>query len=67
MDLIFATNNKGKLKEVKNIFHDTRFNIVSLADIGFDEDIEETGSTFEENAFIKADTIFKKYSVTCDC
>lgn len=63
MDLIFATNNKGKLKEVNNIFHDTRFNIVSLADIGFDEDIEETGSTFEENAFIKADTIFKRLSL----
>lgn len=63
MELIFATNNKGKLKEVKNIFRDTNFKIVSLADVGFTEDIEETGATFEENAFIKADTIFNKYSV----
>ena len=63
MDLIFATNNKGKLKEVRNIFGNTKFNIMSLADIGFSEDIEETGLTFEENAFIKADTIFQKYSV----
>jgi XTP/dITP diphosphohydrolase len=63
MDLIFATNNNGKLKEVKNIFHDTKFNILSLADIGFKEDIEETATTFEGNAFIKADTIFEKYSI----
>ena len=63
MDLIIATNNKGKLKEVRNIFSDTKFKIISLADIGYYEDIEETGKTFEENAFIKADTIFNKYSL----
>ena len=53
----------GKLKEVRSIFSDTNLEIISLKEIGFNEDIEETGSTFEENAFIKADTIFKKYNL----
>lgn len=61
--VIFATNNLGKLKEVKSIFSDTNFEIVSLKEMGFNEDIEETGSTFEQNAFIKADTIFNKYKL----
>jgi XTP/dITP diphosphohydrolase len=61
--VIFATNNLGKLKEVKSIFSDTNFEIISLKEIGFNKDIEETGSTFEENAFIKADTIFEKYNL----
>ncbi len=61
--VIFATNNLGKLKEVKSIFSDTNLEIISLKEIGFNEDIEETGSTFEENAFIKADTIFKEYNL----
>ncbi len=63
MEMIFATNNKGKLREVKNVFINTKFKIISLADVGFTEDIEETGATFEENAFIKADTIFEKYAL----
>ncbi len=63
MKIIFATGNKGKLKEVKKIFNDTDFEIVSLAEMGFDEEIEETGNTFEQNAFIKAETIFKKYKI----
>ncbi|MEE9432323.1 MAG: RdgB/HAM1 family non-canonical purine NTP pyrophosphatase [Melioribacteraceae bacterium] len=63
MKIIFATSNKGKLIEVRKIFSNESFEIVSLEEIGFDEDIEETGKTFEENAFIKADTIFEKYNL----
>jgi XTP/dITP diphosphohydrolase len=63
MKVIFATNNQGKLKEVRNIFEGTNFEIISLKDIGFTEEIEETGTTFEDNAFIKADTIFNKFNV----
>jgi len=37
--------------------------IMSLSDIGFNDEIEETGKTFEENALIKAQTIYKKYNV----
>lgn len=63
MKIIFATGNKGKLREVKNIFSSSEFEVISLSDIGFTEEIEETGSTFEENAYIKAETIFKKYKI----
>lgn len=63
MKLIFATGNKGKLKEVKNIFSNYKVEIFSLSEIGFDEEIEENGATFEENAFIKAKEVHKKYNV----
>jgi XTP/dITP diphosphohydrolase len=61
MKVIFATGNKGKLREVKKIFETESFKIISLDELNFFEEIDETGSTFEENAFIKADTIFKKF------
>ena len=57
-ELIFATGNKGKLKEVQKIFENTNFKIISLYDLGEVPEIEETGSTFEENAFIKAEAIY---------
>ncbi len=63
MKIIFATGNKGKLKEVKKLFLDTEIEIISLNDLGFNEEIEETGKTFEENAFIKAETIYNKYKI----
>ena len=53
----------GKLKEIKNIFIGSEYEIISLKEMGFNEDIEETGETFEENAFIKADTIYAKYKL----
>lgn len=61
MKIIFATQNKGKLKEVNKIFQGTSFEIISLADIGFTEEIEETGTTFEENALLKAKYIYSRY------
>ena len=63
MKIIFATGNKGKLKEVRNIFSDTKFEIISFDEIEFTDEIIEDGNTFEENAFIKADTIFKKFNI----
>ena len=63
MKIVFATGNKGKLKEVKKLFIDTEIEIISLNDLGFEDEIEETGKTFEENAFIKADTIYNKYKI----
>ena len=53
--IVLASNNKHKLKEFKEILTD--YNILTMADIGFNEDIEENGNTFEENALIKAKTI----------
>lgn len=50
--LIVATGNAHKLKEIAEIF--TEYEVVSQKQMGFDEDVEETGATFAENALIKA-------------
>lgn len=50
--IVLASNNKHKLKEFKEMLTD--YVIITLNDIGYDEEIEETGETFEENALIKA-------------
>lgn len=50
--LVVATGNAHKLREIAQIFMD--FDVVSQKQAGFDEDVEETGSTFAENALIKA-------------
>ena len=57
MKIIIATKNKGKLAEFARILEPAGYQALSLTDIGFDRDIEETGATFQENAFIKARTI----------
>jgi XTP/dITP diphosphohydrolase len=55
--LVIATNNQGKIREIHIILHDSPFQLFSLKDIGFEKDIKETGSTFEENALLKAKTV----------
>lgn len=50
--LVIASGNKNKLREIAEIF--TQFEVVSQKEMGFDEDVEETGKTFTENALIKA-------------
>lgn len=57
---IVATKNSDKLIEIKEILKDFPFEVVSMGDAGFDEDIEENGKTFEENALIKARVIHNK-------
>ena len=64
MELVFATNNAHKLEEVQQMVGD-RFVLKSLADIGCDDDIPETGVTFQENAQQKTDYLFQKYQVNC--
>ena len=61
MKIIFASQNKGKVKEIKAIFAKTKFEIYSLYDLGNDIEIEETGVTFYENALIKAKAIYEYY------
>lgn len=51
--IVVATGNPHKLREIAEIFPD--FEIVSQKEAGFDGDVEETGSTFEENALLKAE------------
>lgn len=57
--LIFATGNEGKLKEIRMILGDLGVEILSLKEAGIDTDVEENGTTFEENAVIKATEIMK--------
>jgi XTP/dITP diphosphohydrolase len=64
MKIVFATNNKHKLSEIRAILGDA-FEVVSLADIGCHEDIPETGQTLEENALMKAQYIYDHYHVSC--
>ena len=61
MKIIFATQNKGKADEVKEIFANSSIEIISLYDLGNNIDIEEHGTTFRENAFIKAKAVYDIY------
>ncbi len=54
MRIIFATGNKGKLREIDDILKDLSIPIVSMKDAGITSEPDETGVTFEENAIIKA-------------
>ena len=57
MKIAIATNNKKKLKEIRAVLGGFFEDMYSLADLGIDIDIEETGTTLTENALIKARTI----------
>lgn len=63
MKLLFATTNNGKLKEVRKVFSETAFTILSLADFPPVPDIVEDGVTFAENAKIKAETVYDLFKV----
>jgi XTP/dITP diphosphohydrolase len=54
MKLLIATHNRGKLLEYQEILTDLPFELVTLDDVGITEDVEETGTTFYENALLKA-------------
>ncbi|MDN5553756.1 non-canonical purine NTP diphosphatase [Prevotella sp.] len=64
MKIVFATNNKNKLREIREILG-SDFEIVSLSEIGCHEDIPETGDTLEENALLKAQFVCDKYHIGC--
>jgi len=64
MKLVFATSNKHKLTEMRQILP-TGFEVEGLADIGFDEDLPETQETIEGNAIQKAETLNKIKHVNC--
>lgn len=52
--IVFATGNAGKIKEIQMILADMMWEVVSMKEAGITVDIEENGSTYEENALIKA-------------
>ena len=55
--IIFATGNQDKMREIREILADMDVEVVSMKEAGIHADIVEDGSTFEENAVIKARTI----------
>lgn len=61
-DIVLVSNNKGKIVEVKSVLEPLGFNVLCLNDLNIDIDIEENGTTYEENALIKARFIKNKYS-----
>lgn len=63
--LILATNNKHKISEIKEILRGIDLQTFSAADFDDFPDVEETGETLEENALIKAKTIWNKYGLPC--
>lgn len=64
MQLVFASNNKNKIKEIQLLLPET-IQILSLEDINCFEDIPETAETIEGNAILKANYVYEKYGYNC--
>ena len=64
MQIVFATNNLNKIKEVQSLLPDS-IQIISLERIGCLEDIPETAATIEGNAILKANYVTEKYGYDC--
>lgn len=64
MKLVFATHNKNKLTEIKTLLPHY-IELLSLDDIGCDEDIPETADTIEGNAILKAEYVKNRYGFDC--
>lgn len=64
MKLVFATHNPNKFKEINSLLPQ-HIELLSLSDIGCNEDIEETGKTIDENAMIKAEYVRNHYGYDC--
>lgn len=61
--IIIASKNKGKINEIKNFLLPLQYEVFSLLDIPGIDDIPETGSTFEENALLKAKAVYNKVMI----
>lgn len=61
MKVIIATGNPGKLREFSRILNPLGFEVCSQSEAGFTDSVEETGTTFAENAFLKADAIYQQF------
>ena len=65
MRIVFATNNKNKLAEIREMLAGSGIEVLSLADIDCHDDIPETADTLEGNALQKARYIHEKYQMNC--
>lgn len=59
MKVVLASKNKHKLEEIRKITEQFDMELVLESELGMDIDVEETGTTFEENSFLKAQTVMK--------
>ena len=66
--IVFATGNQGKMREIRQILGDMDVSVLSMKEAGIESDVEETGTTFEENAILKAKAAAKgtSYIVLAD-
>ncbi|ESU25082.1 rdgB/HAM1 family non-canonical purine NTP pyrophosphatase [Flavobacterium enshiense DK69] len=64
LQLVFASNNKNKIKEIQQLLPDS-ISILSLEDIGCNVDIPETADTIEGNAILKANYVTEHYGYPC--
>jgi XTP/dITP diphosphohydrolase len=64
MELVFATNNTHKIKEIRPLITNS-FRLLSLSDLNFFEDIPETQATLQGNASQKSHYIFDRYAINC--
>ncbi|ELK47226.1 XTP/dITP diphosphatase [Halobacillus sp. ACCC02827] len=62
-ELLIATKNEGKAQEFRQMFSKYGISVKSLLDFDYAPDIEETGTTFEENAIIKAEAMMKEWNI----
>lgn len=58
MKIIVASNNKNKLREFREILSPMDFDVLAQSDVGVNIEVEETGTTFAENAYLKAKAIY---------
>lgn len=61
--VVLATNNNNKLKEYKTILNTLGMEVISQSEAGFNKDVEETGTTFEENAILKAISLYNELKI----
>ncbi|MFM7636603.1 MAG: non-canonical purine NTP diphosphatase [Crocinitomicaceae bacterium] len=64
MKIIFASHNQNKVKEIQNLLGN-EIQLLSLTELGLEEDIPETANTIEGNSLLKAKYIWDKYQMTC--
>lgn len=64
MKLVFATQNQNKLREIQMLVP-KGIEVISLSDLNYKDDIEETGVTLRENALLKARLIYDKFKINC--
>lgn len=60
MEFVIATQNKGKLAEMRRMLEPLGHTVISAREAGFTQEVEETGTTFAENALLKAKAVFQQ-------